>query len=371
MNVDVAIVGGGLVGSSIAFGLVKHGVNVLVLDGFDRDFRASNANGGLVWQHTKGLGNPPYQMLTRRSVDSWDGLKEELQELVGIDVRYNRTGGLSFCLGDEALESRRADLQRFHNQLAGNEGEVELLDRITLESLIPRAKLGPRVTGASYCRRDGFANPLLTLSALHLAIQAKGGTIFGNAHVHTIKTDAAKRFMIYYGSRVVIAERLVIAAGLETQSVAAQVGLEVPIKPQRGQILITEPLEPFLPMPILGLAQMPEGTVMIGTTHEDVGCDAGVTADAAGLMSSSAVEMLPAMATVKVVRQWAGLRVMTPDGYPIYAQSESHPGAFVVTCHSGVTLAAAHATSIAEAISIGTIPREFEAFHPRRFTKAD
>ena len=76
---------------------------------------------------------------------------------------------------------------------------------------------------------------------------------------------------------------------------------------------------------------------------------------------------MPALADVALVRQWAGLRIMTPDSYPIYAQSPSHPGAFVALCHSGVTLAAVHAAELAEAIASGSLPATLDPFHQRRF----
>ncbi|RVT93492.1 NAD(P)/FAD-dependent oxidoreductase [Sphingomonas crocodyli] len=371
MNADVVVVGGGLVGASIALGLVKKGLEVLVIDGEDRDFRASNANGGLVWQHTKGLGNPHYQALTRQSVDVWGAFRDELEHLAGIEVPYQQSGGLQLCLGENAFSKRRSDLERLHNQIVGTPSETELLDRPALDRLLPGVRFGKDVTGASYCRRDGFANPLATLAALHIAIVRLGGHIRGGMTVRNVVQNDAGLFLIDYGYETATASKVVLAAGLGSAALGAHLGLAIPISPLRGQILITERVEPFLPVPILGLAQLQEGTVMIGTTHEHAGLDAAVTADAATSMSAEAVRMIPALAMLKVVRQWAGLRVMTPDGYPIYAQSKSHPGAFVATCHSGVTLAAAHATMIADGIAAGAFPNDLAAFTPDRFSKTD
>jgi glycine/D-amino acid oxidase-like deaminating enzyme len=70
---------------------------------------------------------------------------------------------------------------------------------------------------------------------------------------------------------------------------------------------------------------------------------------------------------VKLVRAWGALRVMSPDGFPIYQQSEAQPGAFVVTCHSGVTLAANHALAIAPWVLGGRRPAGIEAFEGSRF----
>ena len=86
------------------------------------------------------------------------------------------------------------------------------------------------------------------------------------------------------------------------------------------------------------------------------------------LIADRAARMFPRLAPLNIVRTWAALRVMTQDGFPIYDQSREHPGAFVATCHSGVTLAAAHALLLAPLIAAGSLPADpFETFSSRRF----
>ena len=106
---------------------------------------------------------------------------------------------------------------------------------------------------------------------------------------------------------------------------------------------------------------------MLGTTHDDAGLDTSTTAEAAIALSKRAIQRIPALANVTLVRHWAGLRIMTPDSYPIYTESETHPGAFAALCHSGVTLASSHASLVAESIADGRLPHSLEAFHQRRF----
>ena len=79
------------------------------------------------------------------------------------------------------------------------------------------------------------------------------------------------------------------------------------------------------------------------------------------------MQVFPALRDVNIVRTWAALRVMSPDGFPIYEQSERFPGAFAATCHSGVTLAGAHALALAPAILRGELPEELSAFRSQRF----
>lgn len=366
MQADVIVIGAGTVGAAIAYGLARKKLRVSVLDGDDGDFRAARANFGLVWLQGKGINMPAYQMLSRSSTELWPAFNTELADLTKTDVQYERNGGLTFCLGDEDYENRRLHLQRLHNQLGGGEADWEMLDRTEVEKLVPGARLGPDVKGASFGRRDGHANPLKLLAALLAGLQRLGGTLRTRANVRSI-VPSSNGFTVIFGDEQVSAPRLVIAAGLGSPALAEQVGLKIPLRPQRGQILVTERFAPFLKLPSSGLRQTSDGTVMIGATQEEVGFDTSTTATAARTLAAKVTRIVPALADARVVRHWAGLRIMTPDSYPIYAQSEAHPGAFVTLCHSGVTLAAVHAVTVAEAIAAGVLPDSLDVFHQRRF----
>jgi glycine/D-amino acid oxidase-like deaminating enzyme len=143
------------------------------------------------------------------------------------------------------------------------------------------------------------------------------------------------------------------------------------VTPNRGQILVTERLKPFLPCMTVKVRQTLDGTVQLGSTDEDVGLDDGTTGQAMQGLARRAIETFPLLERAQLVRAWGALRVMTPDGFPLYQESESCPGAFVITCHSGVTLAAMHATRVAQWIAgRAGRPAGTEAFSPRRFLDA-
>lgn len=361
-EVEVIVVGGGIVGGAIAFGLLQAGRRVLVLDGDDGDFRAARANFGLVWVQGKGVSMPAYQAATRESSDAWPDFLRDLTDVSGVAVDYERKGGLAFCLGEDEFEKRRGRLFRLHNQ----SDDCEMLERPRLEALLPGVALGPDVTGASFCWRDGHVNPLQLLAALHAAIVRLGGHVLAQRRVTRIAPRGAG-FEVETKAESFTASRIVIAAGIASGDLAKEVNIDAPVRPQRGQILVTERMSPFLPLPASGLRQTAEGTVMIGATNEEVGYDASTTASAAATLASRALRIVPALSTGKLVRQWAGLRVMSPDSYPVYAESADFPGAFVALCHSGVTLAAFHAGRLAAALASGALPPAFEPFHPRRF----
>ena len=164
------------------------------------------------------------------------------------------------------------------------------------------------------------------------------------------------------------AGKVVLAAGNANMRLAPMVGLEAPMRPERGQIMVTERVQPFLPHPVVTIRQTDEGTVMIGDSKEEGSSPDGLTLPINAVMASRAVRMFPVLARLNVVRMWAGIRVMTADGFPIYDQSETCPGAFVVCCHSGVTLAANHALTLAPMIAAGRLDSDLlDPFSTRRF----
>lgn len=102
---------------------------------------------------------------------------------------------------------------------------------------------------------------------------------------------------------------------------------------------------------------------MIGDSHEDGATQAQVRRPIASAIAARAIRLFPLLADLNIVRTWSALRVMSPDGFPIYEQSPTAPSAFVACCHSGITLAAAHALELAPAIAAGDLPGErFSAF---------
>ena len=362
---DFAVVGGGLVGMAIAWGIAGRGRKVVVLDGGDLDFRASRGNFALVWVQSKGAGMPEYGSWTLRSSQLWPQLASALNEQTGLDVCFSKPGGLHLLLSDREMENRACALKRLHNQPGMEALEYEMLDHSVLEKMLPQ--IGPEVAGASFCPQDGHVNALRLLRALHVAFGRLGGEYRSNHLVQRIESRGGE-FSLSTADGVVTAEKLVLAAGLGNFRLAPMVGLNAPVRPQRGQIIITEKVAPFVSYVVHTIRQTDEGGIMISDSVEEAEYDASVGTEVLSVMAARAVRMFPLLARLNVVRCWAALRVMPQDGFPIYDQSQDCPGAFIATCHSGVTLAANHALVLPALIDAGALPsKELQAFSTQRF----
>ena len=360
---DTIVVGGGVVGLSLAYGLARAGERVVLLDEGDDAFRAARGNFGLVWVQGKGLGRPAYARWTLKAAASWPAFAAELRERTGIDVELSQPGGLTMCLDDNELAERAAQLQRLRDEV-GPDYPYDVLDGDAVRRMLPQT--GPAVVGAVHCAADGHTSPLRLLRALLQAFEDLGGHYVPGGRVEAI-AHRAGGFELSAGGRTHASSRLVLAAGLGNRTLAPLVGLSAPVTPNRGQILVTERLQPFLTHPTLYVRQTGEGVIQIGDSKEDVGFDDGTTLAQLSRIAARAAKCFPLLEGVNIVRTWGALRVMSPDGFPIYQASAQCPGAFVVTCHSGITLAPQHAGPLVDWIRGGEEPQETRGFKAERF----
>ena len=356
------VIGAGLLGASIAYGLARIGTDTLLLDEGDSALRATRGNFGLVWVQNKGAKLPEYAAWSRDAANQWPQLAKQLQAEVDIDVSLKQPGGFCFCFSDEEVQAR-SDSMRSIAQLINGDYPFEILTQEELRNRIP--EIGSQVVGASFTPMDGHVNPLKLYRALDEAGRRRGVRTLREVKAHTIKWENGI-FKVSTSRGVIRARHLVLAAGLGNIGLAPQVGLYAPVIPSRGQILVTERVRPFLSHPTNKLRQTDEGSVQIGDSVEDVGFDDATTTDVMQFMARRAASTFPLLKDVNIVRAWGALRVMTPDGFPVYEQSKIYPGAFVVTCHSGVTLAAMHALTLAPWIAGGAAPKGIEVFESAR-----
>jgi len=366
---EITIVGGGVVGLSVALGLLLAGRRVHVLDGADSDARASQGNFGLVWGQGKGWNFAPYARWTSDALAAWPEFARKLADLSGIDVALDQSGGFEIFTDAGEMDEFAGMLAQQQRHL-GNRFSHEMLSGDDLRGQMPG--IGPEVVGASFSRLDGHVNPLRVLRALRRAVTAVGGRVTMSAPVARIAPVAGGGFdLLMAGGQKHSADKVILCAGLGAAKLAAELGFATQIRPQRGELLITEKLGDRLPFLSSTIRQVDEGGVQIGGTKADADLDDSETLDVMAGLARHAITVFPALADVRVVRAWGALRVMSPDGYPVYARSARHPGAYLVTCHSGVTLAPLHASVLADWIEDTSAAPDLEGFDENRFSLSD
>lgn len=363
METDYAIIGGGIVGLSVAWGLLQRGRTVTVLDGDDGSFRASRGNFGLVWVQSKGMNQPRYAQWSQQSAKIWADFANELGANTGQNVPLEQKGGYDLHFSEETLEATVRKYEELKTKLDGDY-PYEVLGHNALRK--EEQHIGPKVVGAILHHQDGHANPLKLLLALAADVRRMGGRVLTGKTVTDVSQPDGFCISCADGSTV-SADKVILSAGLGAAQLGPKMGFKAPIRPQRGQVLITEKLPKLINRPSLIARQVDEGGIQIGATNEEVGLDDRVTQPGLSGLAAEAIAAYPALARAQLVRSWGALRILSPDGLPIYQESPVMPGAFLVTCHSGITLAAAHARLLPDWLEGTHAAPDLEVFSEDRF----
>ena len=365
-NGEVVVVGGGIIAVSLAYGMVKKGAKLILIDKVDNRLTASRGNFGLVWVQGKGKGMPRYVDWCLEATERWPEFAQNLENETGFDLNYEKTGGLEICLGEEEHQERINFVEEMSQASKSGRYDCEMISKKELQSMLPKIKLGKEVSGASFCSHDGCVNPLNLLKAMNSSFQQKGGTYRPEQTVQKIEFSS-NEFKIETGTHNFKTEKLVIAGGLMTTKLAKMVGMEVPVIPERGQILVTERTSRVFNYPTAEIRQNYDGSFMLGSSHEAVDYNIETSYEVLQKIARRAIRILPDLKNLQLIRSWAALRVLTPDQKPVYLESDQCPGAYAITSHSGVSLASIHSSTLVEWILEKRIPRGFTDFHPKRF----
>ena len=349
-SADVIIIGGGVTGAAVGLGLLEEGAEkVLIFDEQLPSQRLSRGNFGLTWFMCKGGNNPVYAKWCRMATQAWPDFAAGLEAETGYDIELEWTGGAIHAFGEEQFQNYADSIEvvRKSCKEAGLDYPVRMLDRQEFADLIPDIAIGDDVSGAMYTADQGHVNPLLLLAALRSAFQKKGGIYHGSLSVSKVTPNDNGSISLQTSSGSFTCSKLVIAAGHGSGKLIAPLGEKLHIYPQRGQLMVSERYRRVLKVPVLCTRQTPDGTFLIGLSTEDTAHNSRVTVEAMKSQASNAVRLFPLLKKINWVRSWGAIRVMTPDGAPIYSRLKNFENITVLALHSAVSLAPLHVRAIA------------------------
>ena len=340
----VLVVGGGVIGLLSAYQLADAGLEVQVLDQRDVGREASWAGGGIVSPLYPWRYSPAVTALAHWSQDFYPQLGERLLAESGIDPEVHVTGLYWLDLEDE------------DEALAWAKREGRPLTAVDIQSVYRAVPpLGPGFSHAVYM--PGVANvrnPRL-LKSLREALQRMPNvTLLENAKATGFVREAERVVGVSTESGELRADRVVVAAGAWSGGLLASLGLQLPVKPMKGEMILFKCAEDFLPRMVLakGRYAIPrrDGHILVGSTLEDVGFDKTPTQEALDSLRASAIELLPALADAEVVKHWAGLRPGSPEGIPYIGPVPGFEGLWLNCGHfrNGLVLAPASCQLLAD-----------------------
>jgi len=337
MTKQVVIVGGGVIGLLTAYNLAAEVEQVVLCDRGELGRESSWAGGGIVSPLYPWRYSPAVTALAHWSQDFYPQLGERLFASTGVDPEVHTTGLYWLDLDDEA------------EALAWAEREGRPLSAVDISAAYDAVPvLGAGFQHAIYMAGvANVRNPRLVKS-LKAALQAMPNvSIREHCEITGFSQDAGRITGVETVDGAIAGDRVVLTAGAWSGDLLRPLGLELPVEPVKGQMILFKCAEDFLPSMVLakGRYAIPrrDGHILVGSTLEHAGYDKTPTAEALESLKASAIELLPALADATPVGHWAGLRPGSPEGIPYIGEVPGWQGLWLNCGHyrNGLVLAPA------------------------------
>lgn len=368
-SAEVVVIGGGVIGLTVARALVQRGVrDVLLVERSALGAEASFAAGGMLAPQTEANGRDDFFELACQSRDLYPNFAAELREETGIDVELDTTGTLYLALTEGDLDE------------IGKRYEWQIQAGLVVEELTASAarELEPCVTetalGALRFPHDIQVENRRLLNALVNSVDKLGVTITTNTSVESIVVERGRLTGVQTSRGFVSCRKVVNAAG--TWSSAIKHSHTPKIEPVRGQMICLD-AKPQLTRHVIFsprgyLVPRQDGRLLAGSTSESAGFTKQVTAGGISTILANAQEISPAVSRLPIVDTWSGLRPRAADGLPVMGPCGEIDGLFYATGHyrNGILLAPVTGELIAEAVVAGHVSSLLAAFSPNRFNLA-
>jgi glycine oxidase len=356
------IVGGGIIGLLCARELCAAGESVVVIDRQTVGRESSWAGGGILSPLYPWRYPAPIQSLSCWSQAYYPKLARELESRTGIDAEWTPSGLIIFNV---------QDVREAESWAANHNVEMEAISATKAGKIAPL--IHPGLGEALWLPKVAqIRNPRL-LAALSVDLRQSGVEFRENAAITGFRRQAGQLVAIQTSEGEIRTNRCLLTAGAWTGELLVGTGLVLPIKPIKGQMLLLAAQGITLKQMILKdnfyLIPRRDGQILIGSTLENAGYDKTATHAAREVLLRAAAEMVPALAGLRVERQWAGLRPGSHDGIPSIGQHPDISGLFVCSGHfrNGIVLAPASARLVTD-LMLGRTPlldqRQFQLPQP-------
>lgn len=330
---EIVIIGGGISGVSIAYNLAKKGMKNIVL--VERNFLASGSTGRCGAGVRSQWGTKMNCLLSRESIKFFENINEELD--YSEDCEFKQSGYLMLATTEKEVEQFRKNVE-LQNSL---DIPSKFITPQEAKEIVPYINLDG-ILAATFCKKDGHANPFHVVRAYAQAARRLGVEILTYTEVVDIHTQGNKITKVVTDKGEIFTDKVVNATEGYSQEIEKMFGYELPCYPERHQILVTEPVNPIQgPMVMsfslhLYVQQTPHGSFIMGCAGNDpIGYSLDSTWQFLEEMAKKVHKLLPPLKNLHVVRQWAGLYHMTKDRQPIFGSHNHVEGYYLAVGFSG------------------------------------
>lgn len=347
---DVAIIGGGVIGSACAWALARAGVSVTLYERGRLGSEASGASAGILAPLAESAHPGPFAELAMAGLHAFAEEIDAIVEESGIDPEYRRCGVIRLAQAERDAAALRQAADWQSNQSLG----LRWIDAQDLLSIEPA--LAPSF-GALYSADEGMVRPPLLVRALATAAARHGARIHEHVEIVGPATTGGRVTGVQLGSGVVkSAGTILLAGGAWSTALAGSAATSVPVRPVKGQYamlsIVPRPLRHVVFAGEGYLVPRVDGTLYAGATQEDAGYDRRVTLDGLATVLELARGILPVLRDAEVIGSGAGLRPGSADGLPIIGAAPGIEGLYLATGHyrNGVLMSLITARLIADLI---------------------
>jgi sarcosine oxidase subunit beta len=331
---EVVIIGGGIIGCATAYYLAKEGVTDVVV--IEKDYLSSGSTGRCGAGVRQQWGLEMNIRLATESIKAFENLNEELN--TGFDIEFNQKGYLMLAYNEKMVEQYKKNVTL--QQSLGV--PVKLITPLEAREIVPYLNTDG-LMAATFCPTDGHINPFIATISYAEAAKRMGVRFMTYTEVTGIDVDSNRVVAVDTTKGKIHTNKVFNASGGYSREVAALAGVILPTHPERHQILITEPVAPMQDPMVISLQhgfycqQTPHGSFIMGFGDPNELKEHVVTSSWHFLeeMAAKVLPVLPPLAGLRVVRQWAGLYNMSPDAQPIFGEVAYRKGFFNAVGFSG------------------------------------
>jgi glycine oxidase len=360
---DILIIGGGIIGLSLAHKLATASQSVLLLDRQQPGQEASWAAAGMLSPDPESPEDEALLPLAKKSVSLYPDFIAAIENASGLSTNYRRDGALELFFGRTA-ESDRDRTIAAHRKYSLASQSVSAGDARAIEPSLTKSDFS-----AVWLSDECSVSPRALTAAVLKAAESSGAEIRANIEVRNLRIENSHCTGAESASEKFSAKHVILAAGAFSSQINPSA--IAPTRPARGQMLALRPERP-VPNRVLRshngyVVPRGNGLVVAGSTIENAGFEKRVTAAGISSILSAAIALVPELATAAIEETWSGLRPDTPDHLPIIGLSEFE-GLWLATGHyrNGIMLAPATAKILSDWILQGNPNFEVESYSPHR-----
>lgn len=357
---DVVVIGGGVIGASIAWYLAEQQQRTHLIEKNEPGQEASAAAAGILAVASGRSKRGPMYQLKRASQELYPALVRELEERTGIDIEYQTIGVLDL-IRTEADEKKYRQLYELRREQGYPATWLSADEAHRLEPA-----LTADIRGAVHFPSDHHLHNGKLAEAWAKASAQRGVIVHTGSTVSEIRTSGGKVTAVRVGDEWISADTVVIAAGSWSRQVGEMFGVTIPVEPAKGQMLAIRAtnIRHVLSWSEHYLVPRKNGEVIVGSTVEFIGHNKDVTLDTVQSLIARSVDLVPALRQAPLSRFWAGLRPYSPTRRPILCRAPSLENVIIATGHhrNGIVLAPMTGKLISELITTGETSMSLESF---------